>query len=104
MGLEKSFDKNMSATGGALPLPEKIEIKDATEKKEDMKILKDYRDANGNGDVVVLKEATPVRMSEVHQFEVIYKVSDKPGGTSGKQWEKMQEEDLGPAPITKALQ
>lgn len=68
-------------------------------------IVKDERGANGNGYVEVFLEASPNRTNGVtHHFKVGYRVTDKPGGTPGKRWEMVNEEDLGPVPKSETIQ
>ena len=68
-------------------------------KEQERQIVKDERDESGNGYVEVLLEAAPMRTQAItHQFKVGYEVTDKSGGTPGKRWQKMNEEDLGQCP------
>ena len=103
MDLENSRHENELPIGGSIP--DSIEIKDAiVEEKEKPQIFKDERDINGNGYVEFLIEATPVRTDGVHQFKVGYQVSNIPSGLPGKQWQKLNENDLGPLPKTDTIQ
>jgi len=86
--------------------PEVTDANKIEEVTQKMQILKDERDANGNGYVEVLMEATPTGSDKrVHQFKIGYMVSNKECGP-GKKWQKMpgSETDLGPKPITDTIQ
>jgi hypothetical protein len=95
---EGSFEPSYSLIPDIIEEPEK--------KTEERQIIKDERDANGNGYVEIFMEAAPMRTNgPTHHFKVGYEVTDKPGGIPGKRWQKVAEaEDFGPVPETKTIQ
>ena len=67
-------------------------------------VVKDERNGAGNGYVEVLIETTaPQKDGFKHRIKVGYEVTDKPGGTPGKRWQKWNEEDWGRIPDSETI-